>query len=352
MKIAVGTDKGLLIYSRINKVWQLSDIHFVGMPIGTFHLDQSGNWWVAINHKHWGPKIYSSIDEGETFKEISTPKFNVNSPYSLKSIWTIESRLIDNEVELWIGTEPAGLFSSKDLGLSWEEAIGLNNHPSRKTWQGGGKDSNSPFLHTIIFNSTNRDHLLIGISCAGVFQSYDNGNSWKPTNHGLKAFFLPDSESEVGHDPHNIQQSHVNSNVLWQQNHCGIYRSEDYGNNWNDVTDKNGAAVYGFALVISEKSDQEAWVIPAQSDSMRTPAQQKLAVYQTIDAGLSWNSLSNGLPQPAFDLVLRHGMDLKSDCIAFGTNNGNLYLSENKGKHWLTLSQNLSTVRNIKFITS
>ena len=41
MKIAVGTDKGLLIYEGSNHQWQLQDIHFLGMPIGAFHQDQS-----------------------------------------------------------------------------------------------------------------------------------------------------------------------------------------------------------------------------------------------------------------------------------------------------------------------
>ncbi|MFT6213694.1 MAG: photosystem II stability/assembly factor-like uncharacterized protein [Roseivirga sp.] len=352
MKIAVGTDKGLLIYEGSNHQWQLQDIHFLGMPIGAFHQDQSDNWWVALNHKHWGAKVYFSTNQGEIFSELSTPKFDIDSPYSLKSIWVIESRLINNEIEIWLGSEPVGIFKSNDLGKSWKEAAELNKHPSRPTWQGGGKGSNSPFLHSIIFNPANPDHVLVGISCAGVFQTFDSGNSWKPTNDGTKAFFLPIAASEVGHDPHSIRQSKVDPKVLWQQNHCGIYRSENYGNSWSDISDKSGEAVYGFALVIDEVNDKEAWVIPAQSDHMRIPTRQRLAVYHTTDAGLNWKPLTEGLPNPAFDLVLRQAMDLKAKCIAFGTNNGNLYVSENKGKQWLTLSQNLSAVRNIKFISA
>ncbi|MFT6827481.1 MAG: photosystem II stability/assembly factor-like uncharacterized protein [Roseivirga sp.] len=350
MKIAVGTDKGLLIYQKVDASWLLHDIHFLGMPIGAFHEDASQNWWVAINHKHWGAKIYRSVDQGETFKEVNPPKFNTNSPYSLKSIWTIQSRVISGLLQLLIGTEPAALFNSNDLGQSWTEMDGLSQHPSRNTWQGGGKGSNSPFLHTLLLDQEDADHLLVGISCAGVFQTFDGGYSWKPTNEGLKAFFLPNSESEVGHDPHTIRQSRKNPNVLWQQNHCGIYRSEDYGNTWKDITDKENEAVYGFAMVIAEDNDQEAWVIPAQNDNMRIPANQKLAVYHTHNAGQDWTPQTNGLPSPAFDLVFRHAMDLSMDYITFGTNNGNLYISENKGKQWLTLSQNLSAVRNIKFI--
>ena len=352
MKLAVGTDKGLLIFKQaVNSEWVLADIHFIGMPIGAFHTDKNQHWWVAINHKHWGPKVYVSANMGETFTEVSSPKFSTESPFTLKSIWTIESQNIGNIQRLYLGAEPAALFYSDDLGKSWNEMNGLSNHPSRASWQGGGKGSNSPFLHTVLSSLENKDHLIVGISCAGVFQTFNDGITWQPTNTGLKAFFLPNTESVVGHDPHTICQSKTNPNVLWQQNHCGIYRSEDLGKTWQDITDQNEKAVYGFAMVIAEDNDYEAWVIPAQSDHLRIPHEQKLAVYYTKDAGKNWESLENELPNPAFDLVLRDAMDVKGDALAFGTNNGNLYTSMDKGQHWTTISQNLSAVRCVAFIS-
>ena len=47
---------------------------------------------------------------------------------------------------------------------------------------------------------------MVGISCAGVFNSTDAGNTWTPQNLGLEAFFLPKSDIEVGHDPHSIKK--------------------------------------------------------------------------------------------------------------------------------------------------
>ena len=91
---------------------------------------------------------------------------------------------------------------------------------------------------------------MVGISCAGVFNSTDAGNTWTPQNLGLEAFFLPKSDIEVGHDPHSIKRHPVKSNVLWQQNHCGIYRSEDNGKSWNNISDKSGKALYGFDIAI------------------------------------------------------------------------------------------------------
>lgn len=349
MKLLAGTDKGLLIYELKDDSWFLKDIQFVGLPIGAFHQTASGDWWVAINHKHWGSKLYHSQNQGENYKEVPVPKFETN--YSLKTIWTIESQQIGPLERLYVGTEPAALFVSEDQGQSFKELKGLSVHPSRSTWQGGGKGSKDPFLHTLLTDSRNSNELTVGISCAGVFKSNDAGNTWHPQNSGLEAFFLPSSDIEVGHDPHSMKRHAVELDVIWQQNHCGIYRSEDNGKSWINVSDDDGKALYGFDIVISETDSNTAWVIPAQSDDHRIPYQNKLAVYKTIDGGKHWKALRNGLPQEAaFDLVLRDGFDKSGQYIGFGTNNGNLYISNDEGENWSTLSSSLSTIRSVQFI--
>lgn len=350
MKIVAGTDKGLIIYQQNCESWEIKDIAFIGLPIGAFHQDHSGRWWVAINHKHWGPKLYLSENQGENFKEVASPKFE-GLEQSLKSIWTIKSQQVGPIERIFIGTEPAALFISEDLGSSFKELKALSEHPTRDSWQGGGKGIKSPFLHTIVFNPNDSNELMVGVSCAGIFKSKDLGNTWNPSNNGLKAFFLPNSEVEVGHDPHSILRHPIEPNVLWQQNHCGIFRSEDNGNYWKDVSDQSGIAQYGFDLVIDEEDTHTAWAIPAQSDDLRYPYKTQLAVYQTTDGGEHWHSKSIGLPKTAsFDLVLRDGFDKKGDLMAFGTNNGNLYVSQDMSEKWQTITQNLSTIRSVNIL--
>ena len=352
MKLICGTDKGLLVYERKENKWSLKDIQFIGMPVGCFHHDErNGTWWVAINHKHWGPKLYRSADEGETFKEVSVPRFAADSGHKLKSIWTITHGAFDDPNRLYIGTEPAAIFVTLDEGATFNELTGLSAHPSRPQWQGGGKGSNNPFLHSILIDPDDSSHLTVGISCAGVFQSYDSGASWEPTNQGLEAFYLPNSDVVVGHDPHCMGIPASNTDVIWQQNHCGIYRSGDRGKTWQNVTDKNGLANYGFAIVVADENEHVAYVIPAQSDDLRFPHKNQLAVYKTENGGKSWVALREGLPQNgSFDLVLRSAFDGKNGVLAFGTNNGNLYASVDHGEHWHALSQNLSAVRSVKII--
>lgn len=349
MMLIAGTDKGLLIYELKEDKWTLKDIQFIGLPIGAFHQDESNRWWVAINHKHWGSKLYLSENLGENYQQIDVPAFETN--YSLKSIWTINSQRVGPKERLFIGVEPAALFVSEDNGASFSEVINLSTHESRDSWLGGGKGSKNPFLHTVLTDERNSNDWIVGISCAGIFRSSDAGLRWQPSNQGLKAFFLPNSEIEVGHDPHSMVRHPKYPDVIWQQNHCGLYRSEDNGQSWLDVSDSNGFAVYGFDLCVSETDPETAWTIPAQSDDLRIPYQNKLAVYKTTDGGKNWAALRNGLPQEAsFDIVLRDGFAKKSDLMAFGTNNGNLYVSYDEGENWSVLSQSLSAVRSVQLL--
>lgn len=352
MKLLACTDKGLIEFENVSGKFQFGRIHFSGQPVA--YLDCYDEVWrVAINHKHWGSKIHKSEDSGQSWQELNAPKFPSsilaqNNQATLRSIWNITAH---NKEEFYVGVEPAAIFHSRDGGNSYDFMEGLWNHPTRKSWIGGGKGSTNPFLHHIIVDPANHNHLFVAVSCAGVLESYDNGKSWKMINEGIRADFLPNPEAVAGHDPHNLKMSQKNPLVIWQQNHCGIFRTENGGKHWNDLTPNIETSGYGFALAIDAKDDNRAWVIPCESDSMRIAPGNKLSVYSTSDAGTTWRRLSNGLPQDGvFDIVLRHGLDIRNSHLAFGTNNGNLYHSPDFGENWNIITQNLSAVRCVKLL--
>ncbi len=347
MRLLVGTDKGLVVFNLDENGIKLEKIHFVGLPVGVVQVDsRNESWWVAINHKHWGPKLHFSNNQGQSWETVESPKFPFDE--SVRSIWMIGNSKSQEEGSFFVGVEPAALFKTTDHGQTFSLVEGLWNHPSRPLWEGGGKGSMAPFLHTLIVDPEDSERLLVGISCAGVFESTNGGSSWKALNEGLPADFLPNPSAEVGQDPHCIVMSSQNKEVIWQQNHCGIFKTENGGRSWLNVSDKNGMASYGFALALDEQDDSRAWVIPCESDSVRLPVANALKVYVTEDGGQHWRSSSEGLPQlGSFDIVLRQAFAISGETLAFGTNNGNLYYSQDYGKHWQVASNNLSTVRSV-----
>jgi photosystem II stability/assembly factor-like uncharacterized protein len=354
--LLVGTSKGLLVYERSAAGWQVEKIHFLGFPVSVVFVDErTDTWWVCLAHRHWGIKLHRSEDQGQSWTQVRTPRYpkgtsiKEGTPAGLKAIWCMAHAGVDKPGELYLGTEPGGLFHSKDNGDSFELVVSLWNHPSRqKDWFGAGRDY--PFIHSIVVDPRDSKHVYIAVSCAGVFETKDGGQSWVPKNKGLIAAYLPNPDVEVGHDPHLLLACQKNPDILWQQNHCGIFRSADAGANWDNVTGKDGFPDYGFALAIDHENPDRAWVAPALSDEMRVAVDNALCICRTDDGGKSWQALRNGLPQEnCFDIVFRHSMTIHKNTIAFGTTNGNLYLSENYGDSWQCLSSNLARVDCLAF---
>jgi hypothetical protein len=352
--ILAGTTKGLVVFWMDKTSVAKTEVHFRGFPVSMIFIDEEmQTWWVALSHKHWGEKLHFSTDSGISWQSAGLPTFTgleykPGVTASLKKIWVLQ-RAGKNINHFWLGTEPGGLFFSEDDGKIFHLNESLWNHPSRlddNQWFGTGKDY--PFIHSIIIDPRDSSHIYVGVSCAGVFETTDGGKSWTPRNNGLIAAYLPKTTPEIGHDPHQMLMCASNPDVIWQQNHCGIFRTTNGGKEWKQLSDSNRVPHYGFALAIDDTNPEVAWVIPAESDESRVPVELKLRVCKTVDGGKTWQTFSNGLPKEnSFDLVLRHGFVRKPKLMSFGTTNGNLYCSFDDGENWQTLSNTLAPINAI-----
>ena len=355
-KLLIGTSKGLVVFEQRNGYWQFEKVHFLGFPVSYIYVDERNQeWWACLAHRHWGQKMHRSKDEGQSWRSIRMPKYPASATLktgkaaTLRKIWSFSQAGHDRPNELYFGTEPGGLFHSTDDGENFHLTESLWNHPSREDqWFGAGRDH--PFIHSIVVDPRDSNHIYIAISCAGVFETRDNGNTWVPKNKGLIATYLPNQHTEIGHDPHLLLACKSNPDVLWQQNHCGIFRSTNGGDLWENITGTDGFPDYGFALAIEDENPDVAWVIPAVSDEIRVAVDLSLCVCRTEDGGKTWKALRKGLPQgQCFDIVFRHSLAKAGPKLAFGTTTGNLYLSEDYGDSWQTLSNNLARVECVCF---
>lgn len=356
MQALVATAKGLLTFEiSPNKEPEIEEVHFAGFAVNMIYVDERTNrWWAGVAHRHWGQKLHFSDDNGKSWHETLVPSFKgVSMPdgknAKLKQIWCMQHGGEDKPDHLWIGTDPGGLFHSVDNGQSFQLVKSLWDHPSRmKKGQWFGAGSDYPFIHSIVVDNQDSDHVYIAVSCAGVFETKDYGKTWTPKNKGLKATYLPNSNVEVGHDPHCLLNYEKDPKILWQQNHCGIFYSLNGGDNWVDVSVQNGIPDYGFSIAIDEDNPAKAWVIPVESDEKRIAPDLNLNVFETTDFGKTWVSESNGLPKAfTFDIVLRQAFTKKKDLFLFGTTNGNLYYSFGAKILWKEISYHLTKVNSV-----
>jgi hypothetical protein len=152
-------------------------------------------------------------------------------------------------------------------------------------------------------------------------------------------------------DPHMIVQCRSNPDVLWVQHHNGIFRSTDGAASWTEITDVK-PSVFGFAVAVHPKDAETAWFVPAVKDEKRYPREGRVVVNRTRDGGKSFQTLTDGLPQEhAYDLVFRHALDVDEtgEWLAFGSTTGSLWMSENGGDSWRTLSSNLPPIYAVRF---
>ncbi len=355
--LLLGTRKGLVVYQKSKGQWAHKANHFLGIPVSLSYVDPRTNtWWACLDHGHWGVKLHRSQDEGQNWEEVDAPKIPEGEEIkegvaaAVTYIWAFAHGGTDQPGVLYLGTDPGALFRSEDNGDSWQLVRGLWDHPSRKTeWFGGGRDN--PGIHSICVDPRDSSHLYVGISCAGVFESLDGGGSWHPANKGMSADFLPDPESEIGQDPHLLVMSQSNPDVLWNQNHCGIYISTDGAKNWTPVHQdrKDGPANFGFAVAVDERNPEKAWVVPGESDGVRVAVDLALCVCRTDDGGKTWKDYRAGLPQDnCFDITYRHALAIDGGELVFGTTTGKVYHSVDQGISWSPIAGNLPIIYSVE----
>jgi photosystem II stability/assembly factor-like uncharacterized protein len=267
---------------------------------------------------------------------------------------------------IYAGTLPGGLFTSVDGGDHWELNRPLWNHESRggDLFAGDATTRNQwggtpaaiaygefvPGIHSIVVDPRDPAHVVIGVSSAGVLETRDGGRTWSGCNRGMLNDYLPSPEAEWGHDPHFVTHCPGAPDRLWQQNHCGVFTSDDGARSWKRVSSPERAVHFGFPIAADERDPLTAWVVPAKADDERMSIEGGLFVARTRDGGASWETFRQGLPQQhAYDIVYRHALDARGDRVCFGSTTGNVYLSEDRGESWSCVGNNFPPVHSVRF---
>jgi len=353
--LLVGTMKGAFFYrsDAARRNWNVEGPHFRGESVySLFHDTRQGRnrTFAAPTSPHWGGTLRTSEDFGKTWSEPDqhSVRFPEDSGLALAQIWQVAPGPTSDPDLLYCGVEPAALFESRDAGNSWSPVDGLLKHEHRPKWMPG---AGGLCLHTIITDPQGSERMLIAISAAGVYRTDDGGRTWRARNVGVRAEFLPDKHPEFGQCVHKVVQHPARPERLFLQNHWGLYRSDDWGENWVDVA--NGVpSDFGFAMAMHPHDQDTVYIVPLESDMFRCTPEAKLRVYRTTDAGAKWEPLTSGLPQEeAYETVLRDCLatdSLDSAGVYFGTRSGKLFGSSDSGDSWTEIADGLPPIVCVK----
>ena len=364
-RIYAATRKGLFTIDRGPSGWRVARAAFLGSTAGLVHRDaRTGDVFTTLGHGHFGSKLHRSTDDGETWKEIAAPVFpkkpeghsdkdgmGKELEWDLKAIWALASGGPNEPGALWAGTIPGGLFRSTDSGATWSLVRPLWDHPKRREWFGGGADN--PGIHSICVDPRDARRVLVAVSCGGVWMTLDGGETWECRADGMRAEYMPPDRARDPNiqDPHIMVQCASKPDAMWVQHHNGIFRTVDGAKSWTEITTAS-PSVFGFAVAVHPKEPDTAWFVPARKDEYRYPVDGKVVVSRTRDGGKTFETLRKGLPQEhAYDLTFRHALDIDAtgNRLAFGSTTGSLWVTEDQGDSWITVSEHLPPIYCVRF---
>jgi serine/threonine protein kinase len=348
--LLLGTTKGAFILrsNAARSRWEVGGPYFHGHNVYAMAYDGRGGQhriW-ASTQSYWGTLLRSSDDFGKSWTnpQQAPIRFPSDTGVSLKNIWQITLGRPEEPNVLYCGVEPAALFETRDAGESWSLVRGLFDHPHRPRWMPG---NGGLALHTVVLDPADNQRMYVAISAGGVYRTSDGGRSWTPQNQGIRAVTMPDRYPEFGQCVHKIVMHPARPERLYLQSHWGLYRSDNFAENWTDIA--NGVpSDFGFAMLTHPRNPDCVYVVPVESDEFRCACDGRLRVYRTRNGGASWEPLFRGLPQKrAYETVLRDAITADAFDpvgIYFGTRSGQLFGSRDEGRTWQKVLEGLPSV--------
>jgi hypothetical protein len=365
--VLIGTQKGMAILrpkgpsNGQRGAWDVLGLLHKGWMITAATRDAAARYYIAVTHEVWGAAVLFS-DDLESWQQLENPpRYRTGQSGNDSHLRIIGStdpmknyaeggRYVDQIWKLlaagdvlYAGVSEAGVFRSDDRAKTWQVLPGLDEHPGRDQWEAG---FGGLCAHSLLCDATSPERLWVGISAAGVFRSDDGGQSFSAKNLGVN--------SQTGNCVHALTHDPNEADVIYRQDHRGMYRSYDGGDSWkcieeglpvSELSDGHQCS-FGFPIAMDPGSDA-VFAVPLDGDAYRFPRDGKLCVYRTRDGGEQWESLSTGLPDRCYASVLRAALSVDGcdPCgVYFGTSTGTVYGSADLGDSWQELVSGLPRI--------
>ena len=350
VRVLVGTRKGLFVLAgpRGGEL-SVAERWFEGQNADFATVDRrTGVELAGVSHGQYGPRLMRREPGGEW--EQADLAFPEDAGEVLERVWSVEPGELPGQ--LWAGVSPAALFESRDDGRTWKLNRALWTVPGREEWSGG---AGGLCLHSICPWPGRPERLAVGVSAAGVWRTEDGGESWAWGVDGLVPRYIPEEAraETTMFCVHHVERCPERPQRLYLQFHGGVYRSDDEGASWVDLhTDSGLPADFGFPLLTDPRDPERAYVIPLVADVDRVTPEGKLRVYTTDNAGEEWQPLAGGLPQQgAWLTVLRQAFAHDGGSplgLYFGATSGELFASADGGESWVTAARRLPPVLSVR----
>jgi photosystem II stability/assembly factor-like uncharacterized protein len=327
-----------------------SDEVLVGTLHGVVTLVRDGGWRIArrvLEDRHisaiieepdsgvlfagaFAGGIHASTDGGRTWERRD---HGVTEP----DVYSLASVRLNGRARLYAGTEPARLFYSDDLGLSWSELPGLRAVPSVPRWTFPAPPHVAHAKH-ITFSPDDPSTIFVSIEQGGLLRSTDAGETWTELH-----------TNGLNDDLHRLVLHPRDPRLLYANTGVGLHVSTDGGTTWEHRTTRT-AEVGGYpdGLVLRPSRPEELFIGAAQHNpgDWRTSHFAGARISRSRDGGGTWEVLGGGLPdrlQASIEAMCLEEWD--GGCAVFAaTTAGEVWASEDGGESWACIARDLTPI--------
>ena len=169
--------------------------------------------------------------------------------------------------------------------------------------------------------------VYVNVHVGGVLRSADKGRSWKPT-------------IDIDADVHQVLAHPSEPSLVFAAAAVGLALTQDGGASWSYETD-GLHATYARAVAISD-----GIVLVSTS---RGPGGHQAALYRRSLTGDTFERCTEGLPQWFSSNIDTACLAASGPVALFGTEEGSVFLSEDRGETWRVLTEGLPPVRSVGF---
>ena len=274
--VLVGTQRGIVPLIHSGGGWQRGPETLADRHISAILVEPTSGIIFAGAYEG---SLHASTDGGQTWERRDNGLTHDN-------VYSLACRsLEDGSVVLYCGTEPAHLFESHDFGLSWAELRGLRNAGGLENWTFPAPPHVAHLKH-ITFDPRDNSVIYASIEQGGMLKSSDGGVTWRDMDG-------------VDDDVHRVVLSAARPDRLYITGGDGLYVSEDGGESWQHWQTRDAElGAYPDQLVFRPSNPDEMYISAAQTGpgGWRTSHNAGSRISRSTDAGRSWQSLRDGLP--------------------------------------------------------
>lgn len=314
--------------------WQVARRTLPGIHISALLLEPRRGLLFAGVH---GEGLYRSQDGGATWEPCTRGLTQLHT-YALGAVPH------NGDTDVFVGTEPAHLFRSRDYGDSWEELPSLRTVGSPEKWCFPAPP-HLGHVKTIDYDPRDSRTLYVGVEQGALLKSRDGGATWRE----LDGYSRPDDD--VYKDVHRIVVDPREPDVLWMTTGVGLYRSDDGGETWERLSDRRSRIAYPDGFLVSPR-DADVLFISGSNQSpgeWRHSHHASAAVMRSGDRGRTWELVTNGLPadmRPNIEALSVYAWP-GGYTLFIGDTDGDVYASDDEGEHWTCIASGLAPISKV-----